>query len=176
VDNNESLYGAANGIDGDQATRANIPSSSAAPWYRVKFDGVECIDQVKWLWGNTGTPVVTWDCNESGCGTCTGHKECDDGRYTATVSAERGSTDGLPRPSGCAYGDTFELRNKPGRGLHVHEIVFIGKDGKGKDNKLKTKLILTSAMEVKSRDYLNINFKIKSNAVEQTLHVYELEG
>lgn len=105
-----------------------MPIGSTAPWYRVKFDGVKCIDQVKWLWGNTGTPVVTWDCDESGCGTCTGYSSCDDGRFPMIARTERASTDGLPRPSGCVYGDTFELRNKEGRSLRVHEIVFLGKD------------------------------------------------
>jgi hypothetical protein len=147
-DNNESLYGAANGIDGDQATLAFIPSSSAAPWYRVKFDEVKCIDQVKWFWTNAGTPIITWDCNESGCSTCTGHSECTYGFYTATVSAERASTDNLPPPSGCAYGDTFEFKGKQSRHIGVHEIAIIGKGVEGTDNTITTKLILTTAIDV----------------------------
>jgi hypothetical protein len=131
--NSEKLFGAAKGIDGDLDTQALIFRSKGPWWYRVKFLGVKCINQVQWLHGKTGTPVMTWDCNESGCGNChfPGGSTCPDGRFLMIASTERGSTDGLPRPSGCVYGDTFELSDKPVEHLHLHEIAFIGKDVEG---------------------------------------------
>jgi len=113
------------GIDGDLFTSA-ILLPHGPGWYRVKFDGIKCLSQVKWFRGPSAIPILTWDCNESGCGVCTGSIWCDEGRYPVIVSAERASTDGLKPPSGCVYGDTFELQHSVG--FLVHEIAFIGKD------------------------------------------------
>ena len=46
-DNNEASYGAHRGIDGNQATAAYISKGSdRVAWYKVRFDGLKCIDQV----------------------------------------------------------------------------------------------------------------------------------
>ena len=126
-DNNEVSYGAHRGIDGNQVTAAYISKvSDQVAWYKVKFDGLKCIDQVKWFWGSTGTTVLTWDCDKSGCGKCTGHSKCDDGSLTVMVSIEGATEYTLPSiSSGCAYGNTFKLQNNGD--TWVFEIAFSGK-------------------------------------------------
>jgi len=127
MNNDEAKYGAARGIDGDQATNAYIQKSSDPySWYRVKFGKLQCISQVKWFWGSTGSTVLTWNCDASGCGKCSGHSKCDDGSLVVKISAEATSTDGLPAPSGCKYGDTFELQHNAD--FYVYEIAFAGKE------------------------------------------------
>merc|ERR1719282_846075 len=75
--NDVANYGAMRGIDGDQATAAYIQKSTdPVAWYKVKFNSLHCVDEIKWFWGSTGSTVLTWNCNESGCGRCKGHSKC----------------------------------------------------------------------------------------------------
>jgi hypothetical protein len=120
--NNETAYGATRGIDGDNATTAHVPiDSDPVAWYRVKFDGLQCIEKVKCLWEDN---FLTWSCNASGCGKCTGHSVCDN--LTVIVSTEGASTAGLPSPTWCVHGDTLELQSNGS--IQVQEITFTGKE------------------------------------------------
>ena len=128
-DNNEAFYGAQRGIDGNQGTAAYVSiGSDPMSWYKVKFDGLKCIDQIKWYWGFSGSTVLTWDCDSSGCGKCTGHSKCQSGSFTVDVSIEGATRYNLRDTSNCVYANTFELQYNGN--LWIHEIAFTGNEVK----------------------------------------------
>ena len=95
----EALYGADRAIDGDLETRS---STDGGGWVRVKLNGVQCVDKVRWYYISP-IPQTNWTCSESSCA-------CSGGYCTwasMEISTEGDSADGTDTGSDCKYGDTI---------------------------------------------------------------------
>lgn len=128
--NDDDRFGALLGIDADWSTKANTQiGSDPYASYTVKFDGMQCIDSIHWYIGKPEEKYsmeVIWNCDKNGCGKCTGFygKICENEDFKVEITAEDSSTEGLPSPENCIYGDSFKLQHN--NNMFVQEIAFIG--------------------------------------------------
>ena len=132
---NEALYGAGKAIDLDISTGSYARPPTTGPdiqlWWKANFDKVHCIHQVIWYAYNSAI-YHSWTCTNIDCSACGQGSGPDCSRFAITVLTE-GSGDGTRQSdvSDCRYGDTVRMDFANRYSMHMREIAFVGKRGKG---------------------------------------------
>ena len=121
--NDGTLYGAGNAVDGDLETYAHIarPPDAHVGWFRAELGGVYCIREIVHYYDNRKKERNTHTCSREGC-QCEGGG-CD--RLPLEVLLTSGGSGGT---SECILGDVVQLHHPSGtmKLFRVNEIVIIG--------------------------------------------------